>query len=127
MMTERALMTQGHGRARAVLAHVLPAIALMTAFLAWPASTLIGAGAQSGTMAAKAGRRSNAEMPAASSHDTRPPLPTLAPAGWPVSQRLTPVQCRNRRVALTCWFTLNGGSVCVLLGLRITQCDAGTR
>src|SRR6476660_7224530 len=41
-MTERAPMTQGHGRVRAALAHVLPAIALMTAFLAGPASMLIG-------------------------------------------------------------------------------------
>jgi len=54
MMTGRAPMTHGHGRARAALAHVLPAIALMTAFFAGPASMLIGTGAQSGTMAANA-------------------------------------------------------------------------
>jgi len=53
-ITGRAPMTQGHGRARAALAHVLPAIALMTAFLAGPAPMLAGAGAQSGTMAANA-------------------------------------------------------------------------
>ena len=47
-------MTQGHGRARAALAHLLPAIALMTAFLAGPAPVLAGAGAQPGAMAADA-------------------------------------------------------------------------
>ena len=52
-VTERAPMTQGHGRARAAL-HVLPAIALMTALLAGSAPMLAGAGAQSGTMAANA-------------------------------------------------------------------------
>ena len=52
--TERAPMTQGHSRARAALAHVLPAIALMTAFLAAPAPMLVGAGAHAGTMAANA-------------------------------------------------------------------------